>query len=243
MHRIQQNCFRFGRAYVIIVPVMNELPLFPLNTVLFPAMPLTLHVFEERYQQMIARCLVADSTFGVLLIREGSEVGAPAVPFDIGTTAQIVGVERLSEGRMNLVAVGRKRFRLLTVTQQLPYQMGRVAYEPHAIGERAGMMNAAVTVRRLFMEYLRLVATLVDTELRVGELPDDAASLAYVVASALQVDNVVKQQLLTAPSMQAMLQDEADLLPKETKRLYLLAELAKQRKQADAEKIGPFSKN
>lgn len=222
---------------------MDELPLFPLNTVLFPAMPLTLHVFEERYQKMIARCLAADSTFGVLLIRDGAEVGAPAVPFEVGTTAQIVGVEKLSEGRMNLVAVGRKRFRLLRVTRSLPYLVGDVEYEPHVIGERVGMMNAAVEVRRLFTEYLRLVAALVDAELNIGELPDDAASLAYVVASALQVDNTVKQQLLAAPSTQALLQDEAELLPKETKHLHLLAELARQRKQADAEKIGPFSKN
>src|SRR5947209_7299372 len=101
--------------------LMVELPLFPLNTVLFPTAPLTLHIFEERYKEMVSRCIAEDIPFGVVLIREGQEAGAPAVPFEVGTTAQIVSVEKLLQGRMNLIAVGRKRFRLLDTSHARPY--------------------------------------------------------------------------------------------------------------------------
>ena len=90
-----------------------ELPLFPLNSVLFPGATLPLHIFEERYKLMIGRCLQSGSPFGVLLIRSGNEVGEATEPFEVGTTARIVRVQHLDEGRMNLVCLGEQRFRLL----------------------------------------------------------------------------------------------------------------------------------
>src|SRR4051812_43493059 len=95
------------------LPVPEELPLFPLNTVLFPGMPLPLHIFESRYREMITVCSRDERPFGVVLIREGQEVGEPAEPFTVGTMARIVGVDRLPDGRMNIVTVGTQRFRLL----------------------------------------------------------------------------------------------------------------------------------
>ena len=89
------------------------LALFPLNTVLFPGMPLPLHIFEERYKIMIGRCIDEDRPFGVVLIQSGTEVGNPAVPHVVGTTALIAAVKRLEDGRMNLIAVGQERFRSL----------------------------------------------------------------------------------------------------------------------------------
>src|SRR5437773_5641479 len=106
----------------------RHLPLFPLNTVLFPGMGLPLHVFEERYRQMIGECLEADRCFGVCLIRYGSEVGGPAEPYLVGTQAEILAVRRLPDGRMNLVAAGRRRFRVVEITRWQPYILGEVAY-------------------------------------------------------------------------------------------------------------------
>src|SRR5205814_5524803 len=84
--------------------------LFPLNTVLFPGMPLPLHIFEERYKLMIGRCLEEERPFGVVLIQSGPEVGGTAVPHRVGTTAHIAAVRRLDDGRMNLIAIGQERF-------------------------------------------------------------------------------------------------------------------------------------
>src|SRR5579871_4178036 len=89
------------------------LPLFPLNFVLFPEFTVQLHVFEERYKAMISSCIERNAPFGVILIREGEEVGAPAIPHDVGCTARILAVKREDDGRMHLLAIGGERFRLL----------------------------------------------------------------------------------------------------------------------------------
>ena len=75
------------------------LPLFPLNLVLFPGMPLPLHILEERYRAMIGECRDTEQPFGVVLIKEGLEVGGPADPFMTGTSARIVRVEDMDDGR------------------------------------------------------------------------------------------------------------------------------------------------
>lgn len=86
---------------------MYELPLFPLNTVLFPGTPIQLHIFEDRYLKMINRCIEEHKPFGVVLIEEGSEAFGPlAKPYRIGCTALIAKVEKLEDGRINITAVG-----------------------------------------------------------------------------------------------------------------------------------------
>lgn len=220
---------------------MIELPLFPLNTVLFPQMPLALHIFEERYKQMIGRCIADEAPFGVVLIREGSEVGMPATPYDVGMSAQIVGVEHLREGRMNIIATGGRRFRLLEVIRRRPHLVGRVEYAPHEMGDAAHVSAAAEAVRQLFGAYMDTVAQIVDGELNIEPAPADAAGLAYAVAAALQIDNLVKQRLLAASSLEQILCEETAILPRETARLKLLAAIAHERKRNAGEKIGPFS--
>lgn len=90
-----------------------ELPLFPLKTVLFPGGVLTLRVFEPRYMEMTKRCLTTAAPFGVCLIREGAEVGTPAVPHGIGTTARISDWDMQELGVLNIRAVGDSRFQIL----------------------------------------------------------------------------------------------------------------------------------
>ncbi len=90
---------------------MSELPLFPLQTVLFPDGRLALRVFETRYIDMVARCLRGDNRFGVIAIREGAEVGA-ATTYEVGTSAEIVDWQQESGGLLGIVATGRAPFRV-----------------------------------------------------------------------------------------------------------------------------------
>jgi Lon protease-like protein len=94
-----------------------EIPLFPLRTVLYPGGPLPLRIFERRYIDMISRCLKAEEPFGVLLIREGSEVG-PAETYDVGTLAQITDWYQGSDGLLGVTATGTQRFRLVSDRRQ-----------------------------------------------------------------------------------------------------------------------------
>ncbi len=94
-----------------------EVPLFPLNTVLFPGGPLPLRIFESRYLDMISGCLKSDTPFGVLLIRNGTEDGT-ATTYDVGTLAHITDWYQGSDGLLGVTAIGERRFRLLKSRRQ-----------------------------------------------------------------------------------------------------------------------------
>jgi hypothetical protein len=93
--------------------MFQEIPLFPLGTVLFPGGPLPLRIFEARYVDLVSRCLRDGSGFGVVLIREGAEAGGPALTFDVGTYARIVDFSRQDDGLLGIRAQGERRFRIL----------------------------------------------------------------------------------------------------------------------------------
>lgn len=94
------------------------LPLFPLNTVLFPGGPLRLRIFEPRYLDMVSRCMRESSNFGVALITEGREAGGAARTTSVGTTARIVDFERLDDGLLGITARGEQRFSIVEVKRQ-----------------------------------------------------------------------------------------------------------------------------
>jgi Lon protease-like protein len=95
----------------------SSIALFPLNIVLFPEGLLPLRIFETRYVDMVRRCMRGELTFGVVLIREGSEVG-PAETFDVGTMAKIVDFHQLSDGFLGLSCIGEQRFRIASRRRQ-----------------------------------------------------------------------------------------------------------------------------
>ncbi|MGH8696682.1 MAG: LON peptidase substrate-binding domain-containing protein, partial [Burkholderiales bacterium] len=93
-------------------PALDDLPLFPLNTVLFPGGVLPLRVFETRYMDMTRECLKAEQPFGVCLIRTGKEVGAPATPEPVGSLATIAQWDMQQLGVLQLRTLGGQRFRI-----------------------------------------------------------------------------------------------------------------------------------
>jgi Lon protease-like protein len=189
-----------------------ELPLFPLNSVLFPGARLPLHIFEERYKQMVKTCLESDARFGVLLIRSGSEVGEPAEPFEIGTSARIVRVQHLDEGRMNLVCLGEKRFRLVRRVSDTPYLIGEVETLESTDDQGEEVADAADTVAGLFAEYYRLYLAASHQWAREIGMPGAPSELADFVASRLRVDARTKQRMLEELSVRRRLEMELETL-------------------------------
>jgi Lon protease-like protein len=175
-----------------------ELPLFPLNTVLFPGMFLPLHIFEERYKEMVTTCLTGRQPFGVVYIREGeAERGPLAEPHEIGCTARIVQVQRLEEGRLNIMAVGEDRFRIRALHREKPYLIGEVETYPFAdrVGDPA-LERAAHALHDEVEAYLSLLSRLGKVEFDPDQIPDDARSLTFLAASVLQVPMDQKQSFL-----------------------------------------------
>ncbi len=174
-----------------------EIPLFPLRTVLFPGMPLPLRVFEERYRVMVRELLAAGGRFGVMLIREGEEVGGGAVPHSVGTTAVIEQCEEVGGGRFVLNARGERRFHLRRMLPPRPYPYGEVELiDTDYRGDEARLNRALETVKATFPVYFRLALSLTDQWARGLKLPADAHDLVDFLAPWLQVDEEIKQRML-----------------------------------------------
>ena len=184
---------------------MNDLPLFPLDTVLFPGMPLSLHIFEDRYKLMIGLCLERRQPFGVVLIKEGAEALGPlAEPHLVGCTARITQVERLGQGRMIIGAVGRRRFRILSINRDLPYLVGNAAYYPLQ-SDTPGIEPAAAKLRPWVVRYMEQLARIEGSEFDPLGLPEESVQLAYMAASLLRIPANQKQAFLTAVAADELL--------------------------------------
>jgi Lon protease-like protein len=185
---------------------MHKLPLFPLNTVLFPGMPLPLHIFEERYKQMIQLCMDEDELFGVVLIQHGSEaLGSLAQPHTVGCTARIVDVETLAEGRMNITTIGEQRFRILSLDYDSPYLIGEVEFYPMESELPDRLTPAASRLAPKVKQYMRLLNEIEEIDLDPDHLPEDPLELAHLGAILLQMPPEKKQDLLGAASALDML--------------------------------------
>jgi Lon protease-like protein len=192
------------------------IPIFPLNTVLLPGIALPLHIFEERYKRMVAACLTHQAQFGVVLIVSGREVGGPAATFSVGSTARILGVERLADGRMNIACVGDRRFRIVAAVTGKPYQQAEVEYWPDQPSD-CDLDGLAGRTRDALARFLSVGEAHLEEAL--ARLPAHPADLANVLAASLPVDLGERQALLEAPNLCARLERIAALLSSEARQL------------------------
>lgn len=218
------------------------LPLFPLHVVLFPGLQLPLNVFEERYKLMMAHCLEADRLFGVVLIRAGEEVGGPTEVHSMGTTARIQGVEPLPGGRMNLLAVGERRFQLASPVRHEPYPQAtaRLLLPPPG-GADHSLVERVATRFKSYLEAFALLSgqgAAFNPQAEVDELARDAERFSFQVGGALRIDLRERQRLLEATSVEERLQREARLLRRETDLLRLMASAGRRE-----DSLGAFSRN
>jgi Lon protease-like protein len=209
-----------------------ELPLFPLHAVLFPGVALPLHIFEERYRSMVGRCIAAGEPFGVVLIKDGREVGdAPVSLAQVGTTAIIRQAGRYPDGRLDIVTVGGRRFRIDALHEHRePYLVGEVEILDEPIGEREEARRLARRVGSSFMRYLdRLAPTLDNTsdgpeiELEVDlddddEADDDDGGEANPLIHALEIVSSEELEPMTGSAL-----DRAELDDHQRHRLLMAA--------------------
>ena len=194
----------------------TNMPLFPLETVLFPGMVMPLHIFEPRYLKMVDDCLDNQCQFGVVLIEEGRETGSHAKPHTVGTAARISRVNRLPDGRMDLTIAGTHRFRIQELDHSRPVLSGSTCAFPMINASTRLAEQMARQVRPKVLEYVELLSDASNTRLRLDRLPDDPKALSILVAIALQISNAEKQRLLEMPGVPEILDRERFLLSLET---------------------------
>lgn len=200
-------------------PAPFEMPLFPLNVVLFPGMQLPMHIFEPRYRLMVRRVLQGDATFGVALLIEGTEGEPGTVPTSIGCSAEVTEVTPFPDGRMNLLAVGRRRFRILSTREQDGYLVGTCLWLDDADeaeeAELVPLNDVARRVRSLLGTYLASLArnaSLSPRDLDALEVPQEPEQLSMWAAAIITLPNAQKQALLEMMSTRARLQAEREFL-------------------------------
>jgi Lon protease-like protein len=204
---------------------MTELPLFPLHTVLFPGMPLRLHVFEPRYKQLVQYCLSNQSAFGVALIADGQEALGPLPsPHEIGCTAQISYLEPVGEGRSNLLAIGGERIRIERILQRDPYLVASVELLPHQNDDPDLSERWAVRTQPLFEKYISQLSQMGLWQQGSLEHPLEPILLANFAATVLQIPDAQKQDLLASGTIVEFFGNLDRTLRRETALLKALAE-------------------
>jgi len=192
-----------------------ELPLFPLATVLYPGLPIPLHIFEERYREMFARVLDGDRRFGVMAIARGYEVGDQPEHHSVGCVAEVREIHCYPDGRLDVLAWGEHRFRIERVTQPVPYIVADVTVLPEPAGTDAGRLVARAGW--LFTRYLSIMLKFASeaAETEQLEVPEDPVAASFLIAAGLQIELADKQQLLAAETAAERLRAELRLLRRE----------------------------
>lgn len=210
--------------------VSRVLPLFPLHVVLFPGRPLPLHVFEPRYRALLEECLADDRRFGVVAIRYGRAERGCADVYEVGTVAEIVRVERLPDGRSNIVTRGAERFRIQQLIRDDSYMSARVDLldEPPA---DAAIGPLVAALRSQLDAYLQAIGA---GEQLAGRLPSGPAALAWLAACAAELQLSEQQQLLEIDSLAERLRATMRFLRREQSLLRRLGHVTVMRPQGPA---------
>jgi Lon protease-like protein len=203
---------------------MSEtLPLFPLGAVLYPGMLLPLHIFEERYRQLVRDLLEGSDPrrFGVIAIRKGRVTVIDGVHslYEVGCVATLRRVEQLEDGRFDIITVGTQRFRLRSLDETRPYLQGEVELLDDDVTDQAAAMPLVRTVQTAFRGYTDALTEWGGATVRIEELPDEPTLLSFIVAAAMIIDLTERQGLLAEPDTLRRLNVQRALLSRETAML------------------------
>jgi Lon protease-like protein len=199
------------------------LPLFPLGAVLYPGMLLPLHIFEERYRQLVNDLLAGPDPrrFGVIAIRKGRETGIDGVHslYEVGCIATLRRVEQYDDGRFDIITVGTQRFKLNSLDESRPYLQGEVELLADEVADPAAALPLVRTVQVAFRTYLDALTEWGGASVRIEELPDEPMLLSFIVAAAMIIDLTERQGLLAEPDTLRRLEAQRALLSRETAML------------------------
>lgn len=177
---------------------VRELPLFPLPVVLFPGVPMPLHIFEPRYRRMIADIRVRDNLFGLSYFDQSAVEQDRPPAGHIGCAAEVTETEALSDGRFNILTIGLIRYRVEAYLDQGdPYLLGQVSFFEDEAEDGDLLAHRAQKVTDVFLRIARAVRILNDERAALPELPEtEPERLSFLVSAAVDLDAEVKQEML-----------------------------------------------
>lgn len=193
---------------------VRELPLFPLPVVLFPGVPLPLHIFEPRYREMLADIRVGNNLFGLSYF-DSSISEKDVLPVGhIGCVAEVTEEQALPDGRSNVMTIGVVRFRLDEyVASDSPYLVTRVSFFEDEQEDDEALADRSRDVADTFTRIAQAVRTLNDERANLPDISDtEPQRLSFLVAAAMEIDPEVKQELLELRSTGERLRRLRDML-------------------------------
>ncbi len=186
---------------------MADIPLFPLNVVLMPGTPLPLHIFEDRYKQMVNECLDAETEFGMIFADESGTR-------QVGCTARIVDlVERYDDGRLVILVEGSQRFKLNNVLSGKPYYVGDIEYL-----EDGPQEDVSALAEECVALLERVVAAATEGSVDI-EMEPPYLNLSFIIAGRIEFDLETRQQILELSTEKERLTKVKELLTEAAERL------------------------
>jgi len=177
---------------------LPELPLFPLPVVLFPGVPLPLHIFEQRYRQMLLDIKLEKNLFGLAYFDSTASDNDVPPAGHIGCVAEVTEAQTLADGRSNILTIGVIRFRIESYVERGdPYFVTEVSYfEDHEEPEEL-LAASAKEVAEMFTRIAQAVRTINDERAALPDISNtEPQRLSFLVAAAMEIDAEVKQELL-----------------------------------------------
>ncbi|HEX8748544.1 MAG TPA: LON peptidase substrate-binding domain-containing protein, partial [Pyrinomonadaceae bacterium] len=193
---------------------VRELPLFPLPVVLFPGVPMPLHIFEPRYRSMLEDIQLRDNLFGLSYFDvSASESSVPPLGH-IGCVAEVTEVQPMPDGRSNILTLGLIRYRVEAYLEHGdPYLVGALSFFEDEAEDEDALARGAQEVSTLFQRIALAVRVINDERASLPEIPDvDPEQLSFLVAAAMEIDTGVKLELLEMRSTSERLTRLRDLL-------------------------------
>jgi len=177
---------------------VNELPIFPLPVVLFPGVPLPLHIFEPKYRQMLEDIGNFNNLFGLSYFDSSTSDRDLPSPGEIGCVAEVTETQTFPDGRSNILTIGLVRYRIESYVERGdPYLVARVNYFEDTDEDDDTLIKAAEDVADTFTRIALAVRTINDERLNLPDISDtEPQRLSFLVAAAMEVDVEVKQELL-----------------------------------------------
>ncbi len=199
----------------------NMLPIFPLpEIVMFPEMNLPLYVFEERYKQLISDCLKADKKFGIVLEKENNLCAK------VGTLVEILDVENLEDGMMNIFTEGKERFEIISFLTEDPYYVAEIQpYEDTNAEIDNELKSSLKQIKQLASKALKIFDLISEEgNLKKIKLPSKPNELLFLIATNLTCSHEEKQIILETSSIRDRAEKIMPLLKEEIQKLEVLLE-------------------
>ena len=193
---------------------VRDLPIFPLSIVLFPGVPLPLHIFEQRYRQMLNDIRVSNNLFGISYFDVSTSPQEIPPAGHIGCVAEVSETQTLPDGRSNILTVGVIRYQIEEYIERGdPYLVARVSFFEDEEDDNELLRNSSREVAETFTRIARAVRTINDERASLPDISDtEPQQLSFLVAAAMEVDTDLKQELLEMRSTSERLRRLRDML-------------------------------